>query len=89
MARPKTYEDSFEYEGTAEELERYLHQQEPKQRFRLIRVVQERLIPGVQYPTMSVEERIKAMDALAEQNRDLAILPPEAFDREKLYEGSP
>ena len=78
---PKAYEDSFEYEGTAEELERYLQQQAPQQRFRLTRVIQEQLIPGVKYPTVSVEERIQAMDALAEQNRDLPILPPEAFDR--------
>jgi hypothetical protein len=32
------------------------------------------------------EERSAALDALAEMNRGLPILPPEAFDRENLYE---
>ncbi len=86
MARPRTYENTFEYEGTAQELERYLQQQEPEQRFRLTRVADQHSIKGVKYPSLSVEERIKMMDALAEQNRDLPILPPEAFDREKLQE---
>lgn len=86
MAHPKTYEETYEFEGTAEELERYLKQQEPKERFRLTRVPKEPQIAGVKYPTLSIDERIKAMDALAEQNRNLPILPPEAFDREKLYE---
>lgn len=32
------------------------------------------------------EERSAALDALAEMNRGLPTLPPEAFDRENLYE---
>lgn len=84
MARAET----LEYEGTAEELERYLKQQAPRERFRLTRVslLKEHRIEGVEYPTLSVEERIKAMDALAEKNRNMPVLPPEALDREKLYE---
>lgn len=35
---------------------------------------------------MTVEEKIRAMDAFAETNRKFPILPPEAFDRENLYE---
>jgi hypothetical protein len=31
------------------------------------------------------EEVIAALDALAEQNRGLPVLPPEAFERESLY----
>ncbi len=75
------------YEGTPDELERYLKQQAPEERFRLTRVApsKEQHIEGVDYPVLSVEERIKAMDALAEENRFLPILPPEAFDRESLY----
>jgi hypothetical protein len=86
MARPKVYDEV--YEGTPEELEHYLQQQAPEERFRLTRVSmpKEHRIEGVVYPTLSVEERIKAMDALAEKNRHLPVLPPEAFDREKLHE---
>lgn len=52
-------------------------------------MLKEHYVEGVEYPTLSVEERIKAMDALAEKNRHLPALPPEAFDREKLYEDNP
>jgi hypothetical protein len=91
MARPKVLEDVDEYEGTVEEIERYLKQQSPQERFRLTRVSlpPEHRIEGVKYPALSVEERIQAMDALAEKNRNLPVLPPEAFDREKLYEDVP
>ena len=34
---------------------------------------------------LTPQERIEAMDAAAEKNRHLPILPPEAFDRESLY----
>ena len=87
MARATANEDV--YEGTREELEQYLKQQKPQERFRLSRAATDHRIAGVKYPTLSVEERIKAMDALAEQNRNLPILPSEAFDREKLYEEAP
>ncbi len=36
MAQPKVYDEV--YEGTAEELERFLRQQQPDERFRLTRV---------------------------------------------------
>lgn len=35
---------------------------------------------------MMVEEKIQAMDAFAEKNRGLPILPDEAFDRSNLYD---
>ena len=34
-------------------------------------------------------ERIAAMDAFAETNRSLPVLPDDAFDRENLYEECP
>lgn len=34
---------------------------------------------------LTPQERIQRLDALAEQNRHLPALPPEAFDRECLY----
>jgi hypothetical protein len=34
---------------------------------------------------LTAEERIKAMDALAERNRGLPVLPDEAFDRDNIY----
>ena len=88
MALPKVLDDPYAYEGTAEEIESYLKAQAPHTRFRLTRVslTAEHRIEGVKYPTLSVEERIQAMDALAEKNRDLPILPLEAFDPEQLYE---
>ncbi|HZO90608.1 MAG TPA: hypothetical protein VFB38_19930 [Chthonomonadaceae bacterium] len=89
MARPKSIEDASKYAGTAEELARYLKQQPPQERFRLTRVSlpkEHRIEEGIEYPALSVEERIRLMDELAEKNRHLPVLPPEAFDREKLYE---
>ena len=35
---------------------------------------------------MTVEDKIRAMDAFAEKNRALPILSDDAFDRENLYE---
>jgi hypothetical protein len=32
------------------------------------------------------EEKIRVLDVLAEKNRDLPVLPPEAFERESLYQ---
>jgi len=37
------------------------------------------------YLTATPEEIISALDAVAEQNRHLPVLPPEAFERESLY----
>ena len=38
------------------------------------------------HPYRTPEERVRAMDALAEKNAALPILPDSAFDRESIYE---
>ena len=38
------------------------------------------------YFTATPEEFNRALDDIAEMNRTLPVLPPEAFDRENLYE---
>jgi hypothetical protein len=38
---------------------------------------------------MPPQEVIRALDELAELNRGLPVLPPEAFDRESIYEDLP
>ena len=35
------------------------------------------------------EERARALDEIAEMNRGLPVLPPEAFERESIYEDIP
>jgi len=35
---------------------------------------------------LTPEEIIRGLDELAEMNRDLPLLPPEAFERENIYE---
>ena len=41
--------------------------------------------PGRYRPDLTPQERIRMLDALAERNRNIPPLPPEAFDRESLY----
>jgi hypothetical protein len=45
--------------------------------------------PGVRPSRLSPEEAIRTLDAIAERNRDAPVLPPEALERESLYEGVP
>ena len=40
---------------------------------------------GAAHP-MTPEETIQALDEIAQKNRHLPVLPPEAFDRETLYD---
>ena len=42
--------------------------------------------PAEKKQEMTPEEKIRALDALAEKNRHYPALPSEAFDRENLYE---
>jgi hypothetical protein len=42
--------------------------------------------PELPKPTLSPEESIRVLDELAESNRNLPVLPPEAFSRESIYE---
>jgi hypothetical protein len=53
------------------------------------------IVPGDEPPTVdslprssSAEERIAALNALAERNRHLPILSADAFERESLYDES-
>jgi hypothetical protein len=43
--------------------------------------------PNHFYFTATSEEFNRALDEIAEMNRDLPVLPPEAFSRESIYEG--
>lgn len=73
-------------EGTAEELVPYLTQH-PRERFRLVA-----LAPADEaaaqhfFVTASPEEFERAFDALGRGKERLPVLPPEAFERESLYE---
>ncbi len=79
------------FEGTWEEL--LTHEAEFKgKRVKLMLVTEE---PGGNghkqetshfYDTATPEEWEAVMDALAQGGEDLPILPPEAYDRENLYE---
>ena len=41
------------------------------------------------YETATPEEIIRALDELADANRELPVLPRDAFDRESIYEAVP
>jgi hypothetical protein len=75
-------------EGTWEEIKRQtdeLARQFPGRRLKLILLTEETEPPPVAYDAMP-ENKIRVLDALAGRNRDLPVLPPEAFERESLYE---
>jgi hypothetical protein len=75
-------------EGTWEEIKRKtdeLARQFAGKRLKLILLTEESdKILGAHDTTP--EEKIRVLDVLAEKNRDLPILPPEAFERESLYD---
>lgn len=80
MVMPKVYE------GTWEELSTHAQEFRHYPKLTLIVPAQEPQQFRTRYrANLTPEERIKAMDAAAEKNRHLPILPPEAFDRESLY----
>ena len=73
------------YEGTWEELS--THAEEFRRHSKLTLIVSE---PEIKTRAgfradLSPAERIQLLDSLAERNRSLPPLPPEAFDRENLY----
>ncbi len=83
-------------EGTWEEVmeqARQLAREHAGERVRLV-VIDD--VPGTDAATLrpqdpsrcglSVDEKIRMLDELAEQNRGLPVLPPEAFERESIYE---
>ena len=45
-------------------------------------------IKAASHPT-TAQEIVRALDELAEMNRDLPVLPPEAFERESIYRDLP
>jgi len=75
-------------EGTWEEIKRQtdeLARRFPGKRLKLILLTEEaEPLPAAHEATP--EEKIRLLDALAEKNRELPVLPPEAFERESLYE---
>jgi len=51
------------------------------------RMIEEQTVQAPQQPKYKTpQERIQAMDALAEKNAHLPILPDSAFDRENIYD---
>lgn len=79
MAQPTVYE------GTWQELTTHEEEFRDYPKLTLIVKPQEPLFQIRYSDNLTPEERIQAMDAAAEKNRNLPILPPEAFDRESLY----
>ena len=49
-----------------------------------VQVLDEADVPGRR--PLSPAESLRVLDALAEGNRGLPVLPPEAFERESIYE---
>ncbi|MGA7878614.1 MAG: hypothetical protein WCA08_23340 [Desulfoferrobacter sp.] len=75
-------------EGTWEEIRRQtdkLARRFAGKRLKLILLTEEPEPSAIAHESMP-EEKIRLLDALAEKNRGLPVLPPEAFERESLYE---
>lgn len=73
--------------GTPQEIQDYLQGLEGNTRLTLIIPAegeQEETPKNLHHATP--EERARALDEIAEMNRNLPVLPPEAFRRENLYE---
>jgi len=73
------------YEGTWEELSAHAEELRNYPKLTLIVPAQAPPYRSRYRADLTPEERIRALDAAAEKNRHLPILPPEAFDRESLY----
>lgn len=83
MAEPQVLEGTWEeILPRAEELAR----QYSGQRLKLVIEPEERLPSAGTQRRISPEEMIRTLDELAERNRGLPVLPPEAFERESIYE---
>ena len=70
------------YQGS---IEQFLTKPELKHRTDLVLIVPQESPADTAQALTSPEARRAALDALAEMNRTLPVLPPEAFDRENLY----
>ncbi len=86
------------FEGTADEIAIELRKAAPKgQRLKVVVMPEEVPSTGVEYQpdkthfyfTATPEEFERAFDAIAEGSQGLPILPPEAFERESIYEDVP
>jgi hypothetical protein len=84
MLNPKVFEGTWdELASHADELRRY-----PKLTLTVSTSIQPAQV--IRYRAdLKPEERIKAMDALAENNKRLPYVTDEAFDRENLYDERP
>ena len=81
MAQPQVIE------GTPEEIQSYLKELNENTRLTLIIPAEgERKETPKNLHRATPEERARALDEIAEMNRDLPALPDEAFRRENLYE---
>lgn len=74
-------------QGTWEEIAAHADELRRQQRlFLIVPAEEDPPATGGVRPGLSPQERIARLNALAEQNRDLPVLPPEAFERESLYD---
>jgi hypothetical protein len=73
------------FEGTWEELAAHADEFRSYPKLTLIVPPQEQQAGSLYQANLTPEERIRLMEAFAEQNRALPCLPDEAFDRENLY----
>jgi len=79
MAQPKVYE------GTWDELAQRADELRSYPRLTLIIAAPGDGAGGHFRADLSPEERIRMLDAIAERNKCIPALPPEAFERESLY----
>jgi hypothetical protein len=83
MAQPQVIQ------GTLQEIQDCLKGLNGNMRLTLIvPAEEEQEEPPKNFHHATPEERARALDEIAEMNRDLPILPPEAYNRESLYEES-
>ena len=73
------------FEGTWEELAKHAEEFKIYPKLILTIPTQDTQANNRYRADLTPEERIRQMDAFAETNRNLPLLPDEAFDRENLY----
>jgi hypothetical protein len=74
-------------EGTPKEIQNHLKTLNDKMRLTLIvpaESEQEETPKNLHHATP--QERARALDEIADMNKDVPVLPPEAYNRESLYE---
>jgi hypothetical protein len=73
------------FEGAWDELSKHADQLREYPKLTLIVPTQAHVGDGRYWTDLPVEERIQALDAAAEKNRNLPALSADAFNRENLY----